>query len=199
MTTVLCSMTAVICCLLGPVVPVRGHAQMNDQSVIKQEKKQAKLEARKAQVRRKQEEKAERAHRKLLAEQEREREDVEANIPAWITCRCTMEQVRNALANKMISRGFGVAADATYQLSFWREITGGTGFLTQFLLGNAYSGTPKQVITFTLAPYQDQVTVRASAAVTVRMPLGNVNSIDMTLNKNWKKDLQVFLNSLFQP
>lgn len=183
----------------APIVAVQRTDQQTRPPLTKQEKKKLKLQKKQEQLERKRQESIQKAERVRLRCVEKERERIERYTPAWISTSHTMEETRNALVYKLTARGYGIATDTTYQLSFWIEVTGGTGFLTQLLLGNAYSETPKQIITFTMVPNQGQVTVRATGLVMVRMPLGNINSVDTTYAGNFKRDVQGLLDSLFDP
>jgi hypothetical protein len=187
-------------------VPCQPSDQRAEPKLTNQEKENLKVRRKQEQLERKKQERMQKLERDWFRGQqqewkraERERERATRYTPAWITTDHTMEETRNALVYKLTARGYGIAADTTYQLSFWTEVTGTTGFLTQLLLGNAYSETPKQIITFTLVPREGQVTVRGTGLVMVRMPLGNVNTVDVTYNGNFKRDVQGILDSLFEP
>jgi hypothetical protein len=174
-------------------------SQKSYPKLTKEEKKKLKTQKMWDEIERKAKERGYKTEKERDKQKQRDRDEQERYTPAWACWTRTMEEIRNALVYKVTMRGYGIAGDTTYQLSFWREVTGGTGFLTQLLLGSAYSETPKQIITFTLIPREGQVMVRVTALVMVRMPLGNINTADLTYNRNVKRDLQATLDTLFDP
>ncbi len=143
------------------------------------------------QERRAQEKKEEEARR-----QAKERERSERNRPPSAIFRATPDRAKAVLVTHYTRRGFRIDGDSSYQIAFWKEMTGGQAMLAQMFWGNSYSETPQAVVTFTLAPVPSGTEVTASMEIVVRMPLGKVNRASLTTNKKSKQEVQQVLESL---
>jgi membrane-associated protease RseP (regulator of RpoE activity) len=116
--------------------------------------------------------------------------------PPQVLIRASVDQVKSALVFNLSSRGYNIVADTPYQMIFAKDVNGVRGAVTQVLMGNEYSDTPKIFDTFMFAVTGDQVLVTAAEEVSVRMPLGNTNRNNLLDNKKNREGAQQYLESL---
>lgn len=131
---------------------------------------------------------AEEAKEKQRASKEQQK--LEDAQPANMLIRCSPGAVRASLVSVFTSQGYAISDDAESHVTFWREMSGLNGALTQALIGNAYSEAPKQSVVFNFAPAAGGVYVTTAAEISTRMAFGNVNRVSLNQNKNWKRQLK---------
>lgn len=94
-----------------------------------------------------------------------------------ITINAPAEAVRNRLAAEMIGRGGQIISLTDSMLIAEQELSGSGAIMSQLILGNAYSSTPKGTVTFTFLPGKAGVRVLGSAAVTSQGFGGQLNTM----------------------
>lgn len=104
-----------------------------------------------------------------------------------------MELVKGAIISEMQTRGCALQSDSNYLLSFSKQMFGLNAALTQIAIGNQYSTTPNENISFTLSKIGQTVRVVAFCSVSTQMVFGQTQSADMSGNNAWFNELQRIL------
>lgn len=169
----------------------------DDAKRAEQAKKDAeRLAKAKAKEETERQERANKAERNRFKQAEKER----LNSPAQVTINASAERVRSLIVARAVTNGTTIEEDTNHKIVFTRRVTGMKGSLTQALIGNAYSEQPKYTATLVLAEIEKGKTLvtLSDAAISVRMPFGNVNRVDYTKNKNTKAEVQTMFQQIKQ-
>ena len=133
------------------------------------------------------------AEQKLLNEQAKEEKKAAAErakyAPTWAVIDAAPDLLKSEIIKDMTVWGYSIDSETEHQVSFVKETSGRDSLLATMFMGNAYSENPKRHLQFTLTPDDAGTRVDCSGAITVRMPFGKVNRMDITNNKNFKADL----------
>ena len=88
-------------------------------------------------------------------------------------------RIKGALVSVLAANGYTLAQDTPYSLVFSRQMQGGGAILYQAALGNSYSSTPQQNISFTFAPAGGATHVFGHMNTSMQNAFGQTQQTDM--------------------
>lgn len=98
-----------------------------------------------------------------------------------VTINAPLAQVREALAAEMANRKATIVKLDDNLIVAEKPMEGNGALVSQLVLGNAYSTTPKGTVQFVLLqPQPDTVRVLGSASISTQMAFGQTNSMEAT-------------------
>lgn len=134
---------------------------------------------------------------KPIEYQKTEKEKESLHHPVQIVINSNAVRVRNLIIARAAAKGSTLEEVSDYKIVLSRPVGGLRGIMTQALIGNAYSDEPKSLVTLVVVELENgKVLVTADAAVVVRMPLGNVNRVDLNKKKKVRAELNKLLEDL---
>ncbi len=169
---------AMLCALLaGFYLPAAGQNPVDEKAA----KEKAKLEKQERERQQKEAKKREEAEAKA---RKREMDEMKKRPPS-LNISASEQAIVGAFISDFSRQGFNIENQTPNTVMLVRPVSGQRGFWGQVLLGNAYTGPPREYLVLTVSRNGEQSLAVMQCGVYVQFPFNKRDTYDMT-KKEWE-------------